>query len=215
MASAAAYIRVSSKAQTLEMQRAAIARAATARGDRIGSWYSEKQSAKTLARAELARLRADARAGLVRRLYVFRLDRLARSGIRDTFEVVEELRAAGVELVPIADGFDLTGPAAEVVLAVMAWAAQMERLAINERIAAARSRLETEGRPWGRPSSLAPRDRARVLELHRAGRSVRSIAMAVKASRSAVWRVLSRKDTPTGGRSNQRQTCKQPGAARK
>jgi DNA invertase Pin-like site-specific DNA recombinase len=87
----------------------------------------------------------------IRRLYVFRLDRLARSGIRDIFEVVEELRAVG-ELVPIADGFELTGPAAEVVLAVMAWAAKMERLAIDERIAAARTSLELEGRPWGPPS---------------------------------------------------------------
>jgi DNA invertase Pin-like site-specific DNA recombinase len=86
MASAAAYVRVSSRAQTLEMQKAAIVRASAARGDKIATWYAEKQSARTLARAELARLRADARAGAVRRLYVFRLDRLARSGIRDTFD---------------------------------------------------------------------------------------------------------------------------------
>lgn len=39
----------------------------------------------------------------------------------------------------MADGIDLNGPAAEVVLAVLAWAAKMERLAINERISAARS----------------------------------------------------------------------------
>ena len=56
----------------------------------------------------------------------------------------------------VADGFDLAGPVAEVVLAVMAWAAKMERLAINERIAAARERLAEEGRPWGRPSRITP-----------------------------------------------------------
>jgi len=43
----AAYIRVSSKAQTLEMQRSALVRAAAARGDTIRTWYAEKQSAKT------------------------------------------------------------------------------------------------------------------------------------------------------------------------
>lgn len=85
-----------------------------------------------MARAELQRLRTDARAGHLRRLYVFRLDRLTRSGIRDTFELIEELRGYGVDLVSVADGFDLNGPAAEVVLAVMAWAAKMERIAINE-----------------------------------------------------------------------------------
>ena len=216
MVAAAAYIRVSSKTQTLDMQRAAITRVAATRGDTIHTWYAEKRTAKSLARPTLSQLRVDARAGLIRRLYVFRLDRLARSGIRDTFEVVEELRGAGVELVTIADGFDLSGPAAEVVLAVMAWAAQMERLAINERIAAARTRLDAEGRPWGRPSSVAPHDRERVLKLHGTGRSVRSIAMAVKASRSAVWRILlSRKDALAGEARNKRQAERHRGAVRK
>jgi hypothetical protein len=35
----------------------------------------------------LAKLRGDARAGKVAKLYVCRLDRLARCGIRDMFEV--------------------------------------------------------------------------------------------------------------------------------
>lgn len=185
---AAAYVRVSSKAQDHASQRAAIERAATARGDRIKIWFSEKRSAKTIAREELQRLRADVRAGLVRRLYVFRLDRLARSGIRDTFEVVEELRAHGCELVTVADGFDLNGPAAEVVLAVLSWAAKMERLAINERISAARERLAKEGRAWGRPPRLTIADRDRIRDLRRAGRTIREIAIALKVPRSTVAR---------------------------
>ena len=95
------------------------------------TWYAEKRPAKTIAREELQHPRVDVRAGHVRKLYVFRLDRLARSGIRDTFEVVEELHAHGCELVAVADGFDLNGPTSEVVVAVMAWAAKMERLAIS------------------------------------------------------------------------------------
>jgi DNA invertase Pin-like site-specific DNA recombinase len=101
---ATAYIRVSSRAQDHGSQKAAIERTATARGDVVGVWYAEKMSAKTLGRPELQRLRADARAGLVQRLYLFRVDRLARSGIRDTFEVIEELRGHGVEIVTVADG---------------------------------------------------------------------------------------------------------------
>jgi DNA invertase Pin-like site-specific DNA recombinase len=92
----------------------------------------------------------------------------------------------------------------------------MERLAINERIAAARIRLDEEGRPWGRPSSVAPHDRERVLKLHGTGRLVRSIAMAVKASRSAVWRILlSRKDALAGEARNKRQAERCRGAVRK
>lgn len=192
--SVAAYVRVSSKTQDHASQRAAIERAAVGRGDRIGVWYSEKQSAKTIVRTELASVRRDARAGKISRLYVFRLDRLARSGIRDTFEVVEELRSHGVDLVSVADGFDLNGPAAEVVLAVMAWAAKMERLAINERIAAARDRLAAEGRRWGRPPRLSAREVSVILADQRAGKTVREIAQARKVPRSTVGRVLSQKD---------------------
>lgn len=185
---ASAYVRVSSKAQDLAMQRAAIERAAAARGDKVTTWYSEKRSGKVLVRPELDRLRADARAGFVRRLYVFRLDRLTRSGIRDTFDVIDDFRRHGVQLLTVSDGFDLDGPAAEVVLAVMAWAAKMERLAINERISAARERLREQGRAWGRPSRVSPEQREKIVTLRREGRSIRAIAMALKLPKSTVAR---------------------------
>jgi len=172
------------------MQSAAIERAAKLRGDQVDRWYSEERSARTIARPELERLRQDARQGLFRKLYVFRLDRLTRSGIRDTFELVEAFRSYGVELVSVADGFDLTGPASEVVLAVLAWAAKVERLAINDRISAARERIESEGKSWGRPRRLKEADRLRIAALRSEGRSVRQIAVALKLPRATVGRAL-------------------------
>ncbi len=205
-----AYLRVSSKAQDFPTQKAAIERAAAAHGDTITTFFSEKKSGKTLARPVFDRVREAARRGEIRKLYVYRLDRLTRSGIRDTFEAVEELRAAGVEIVTVADGFSLEGPAAEVILAVMAWAAKMERLAINERISAARERVEEEHRQgkraygWGRPTrgfskkdrerGVVPLDPAQVLRLKAEGRTVREISVAVKAPKSTVARVLSKKN---------------------
>jgi|GEM_PF-1214060 len=196
---ASAYIRVSSRAQNHKTQRAAIERAVRARGDRITVWYTEKRSARTTDRPELNRLRADARAGLVSKLYLYRLDRLTRSGIRDTFNLIDELHGHGCEIVTVADGFDLNGPAAEVVLAVLAWASKMERLAINERIADARERLEVEGRAWGRPPRMDTTTTERARELRRQGRTVRSIAMALKVPRSTVARSLSQKVTLNQG----------------
>ncbi|MGO9834567.1 MAG: recombinase family protein [Polyangiaceae bacterium] len=49
MNNSAAYIRVSSRTQDHATQRAAIERAAAARGDSITTWYSEKRSAKSRA----------------------------------------------------------------------------------------------------------------------------------------------------------------------
>lgn len=201
MGPACAYVRVSSRSQTHAMQLAALERAASAMNDHFETIYSEKMSAKTTARPELNRVRVDARAGKIGRLYVFRLDRLARSGIRDMLEIVEELRSHGCRLVTVADGFDLEGPAAEIVLAVMAWAAKMERLAINERISAARERMETQGRKWGRPRCMNDVAIARAVEMQKAGRTVRQIAVAIKVSRETVRQALvkARTSTRTGG----------------
>lgn len=196
MPSTVAYVRVSSRAQDHASQRAAVERAAGARGETVARWYSEKQSARTLARPALDQLRADARAGLVGTVWLYRLDRLSRSGIRDTFEVVEELRAHGVRVATVADGFDLDGPAAEVVLAVMAWAAKMERIAINERISAARERLAAEGRRWGRPPRMAPPEVRRARALAAGGMSQREVARAMGVPRSTVVRALARKVPP-------------------
>jgi DNA invertase Pin-like site-specific DNA recombinase len=158
----------------------------------VGRWFHEKQSGRSLQRPELAELRAAVRAADVRTLYVFRLDRLTRSGIRDTLALLEELRGAGCELVTVADGFDLGGPAADVVIAVMAWAAQMERLALGERIAAARVRVEAAGGRWGRPRQVGSATERRMLELAAEGRSVRQIAVATKVPRATVQRTLTR-----------------------
>jgi len=206
---AAAYVRVSSKAQDVASQRAALERAAAARGDTIAGWYVEKQSGRTLARPILDSVRELVRRGHIRKLFVFRLDRLTRSGIRDTLAVVEELRRGGCELVTVADGFELGGPAADVVLAVLAWAAQMERAALGERIAAARASAET----WGRPRAAGPADVRRVLELaagtgrqleleERSGRRVsqREIARVTGLSRATVAAVLAEKGPYAGAR---------------
>ena len=192
---AAAYVRVSTRQQDLASQRRAIAKAATARGDTIAvtHWYCEKRSGSGLKRPELDRLRADVQAGEVRKVYVFRIDRLTRKGIRDTLAIVEELRGHGCQLATVADGFSLDGPGADVVLAVLAWAAQMERAALGERISAARDRIEAEGGRWGRPRAIEPGtlDRARTMEAK--GQTIRGIAVALKVKRSTLHRALSQK----------------------
>ncbi len=199
---AAAYVRVSSKGQDDRTQRSAVELAARARGDEVGLWFAEKASATWNARPELEALRAAARRGELRRLYVFRVDRLTRTGIRDTLAIVDELRRHGCELVSIADGFDFAGPASEIVLAVMGWAAQMERAALGERISAAKARTLAAGKTWGRPHTTTPEQRARVLELRASGLSLRQISVALKIKVSTVTRVCRKGglSTPQNGK---------------
>jgi DNA invertase Pin-like site-specific DNA recombinase len=190
---AAAYLRVSSASQTLESQRSAIQIAARARGIPIRRWYTEKASGGTLRRPELERLREAVRRGEVGCVFVFRLDRLTRTGIRDTIDVVDEFKRAGAELVSIADGFDVAGAAAEVVLAVLAWAARMERLALSERVRAARARIERQGGAWGRPPRMTRAQLERARELVAQGKSIRDVSIALKVPKSTLHAALSRK----------------------
>lgn len=184
----AAYIRVSSKGQDLATQTDAISRRITPE-----RWYSEKVSAKTTNRAELKRLIADARAGLVTQLWLFKLDRLTRSGVSDTFAVVSKLRKAGVTIHSVADNVTIK-PGEDVVSDVMLFAlglaAGLERVAINDRIAAARTRMEAAGEPWGRPPRMTAAQSETARRMHQDGRSVRDIAQALGVPRSTVGRVL-------------------------
>ena len=194
MSAATAYVRVSSRAQDHATQRASIERAALARGDMITCWYEEKRSAKTTARAELQRLRDDARMGKLGTVYVFKLDRLVRSGVADTFMVVNELRKAGVTLVAVADNIkivpDKEDVTSEVLIFALGLAARLERTAINDRISAARDRIEAEGGAWGRPSRVDRATREQARKLRAQGKTVREIARALKVPRSTIARAV-------------------------
>jgi len=187
------YVRVSSKAQNYATQRHAIEQCAGQRSDTITLWLEEKLSGKTLKRPVLDQLRTQVRLGTVRRIYTFKLDRLTRSGVADTFAVVQEMRDNGTELVCVADGYKFDdSPAADAVIFALSLGAKLERAAIADRIAAARVRVEAEGGSWGRPRSLDDEQVAKVLKLHEDGASLSEIASATGTPRSTVQRLLTK-----------------------
>lgn len=182
------------------MQRAGVEAAAKAQALTIDAVYSEKASGKTMSRPELARLRTDIRAGLVKHLLVFKVDRVTRSGVADTYAFLSEARKAGCVVQAVADNLvirpdsdDLTS---EVLTFALSLAAKIERTAINDRIAAARSRVEAEGGNWGRPPRMTAAQLERARALKAEGMSLRDIAQRVGVPRSTVHAALSRKDGP-------------------
>ncbi|MFI5300598.1 MAG: recombinase family protein, partial [Polyangiales bacterium] len=129
-----------------------------------------------------------------------RLDRMTRLGIADTLETVKLLRGAGVSVHSISDGIGSIEPGEasplkramqDAMLAMLAVCAQIEGLARSERVSAARERMEAEGLPWGRPANARTVDATpRVLELHAAGVSIRTIAQRANIPRSTVDRII-------------------------
>jgi DNA invertase Pin-like site-specific DNA recombinase len=190
----ACYIRVSSKGQDYATQRDALERAIPAGFSPI--WYQEKQSAKTSDRTELKRLLTDTKAGKYSAIYCFKLDRLARSGVSDTFRVIHEIRESRTTLHAVADNLairpDREDLASECVVFALSLAARLEFTARNDRIAAARTRIEAKGGSWGRPKVTSKKQDDKCLELHKAGRTVREIAMALGIKRSTAGRAIKR-----------------------
>jgi len=191
-AAVAAYTRVSTRAQGFGLQRADITRMARARGDTITIWVQEKKGGDK-ERAELDQLCELARRGHVRRIYAWSLDRIARSGIRPTLQLIQDLRSWGCELVTCKERFDFDGPAGEMLVAAFSYCAQFELARLRERISAARRHKAERGEHWGRPRAAGASTVRTIRQLRKAGFSIRDIAADTGALRSTVANVLSKK----------------------
>ncbi len=66
----------------------------------------------------------------------------------------------------------------------------MERQAINERISAARDRLEANGESWGRPRRMSEEEIKHARTLRKTGLTFREVAKAVKVPLATVHRAL-------------------------
>ena len=75
----------------------------------------------------------------------------------------------------------------EIILRVMAWAAQAELESIKRRIEAGVRRAAEEGRFPGRPRALTPDQTAAIRLLRRNGQSQSAVARTFGVSRQTVW----------------------------
>jgi len=122
-------------------------------------------------------------------------------GIADTFQLVSELRSAGVTLYAVADNLvirpDREDVASECYVFALGLAAKLERAAINDRVSAARDRIEAEGGRWGRPLRMARPEIERAVAFRAEGLTVRAIAVRMHVPRSTIARALARAAGPT------------------
>ncbi|HEX7602776.1 MAG TPA: recombinase family protein, partial [Polyangiaceae bacterium] len=135
------------------------------------------------------------RAGEVKSIIVWRLDRLGRtaSGLSSLFE---ELVARKVNLVSLRDGLDLSTASGRLMANVLGSVAAFETEIRAERVLAglevARERGVRLGRPSGvhTPVKVTPEQAAQVRRLHREEKGVTAISRAVGLSRPTVYRIL-------------------------
>lgn len=197
--STAIYLRVSSKSQDTAAQSKDLSAWIEAQPE-IPKTYTDTFTGKTMRRPGWDELWADACAGRIKRIVVWRLDRLGRtvSGLAQLFE---ELQARGITLVSLRDGLDLGTPAGRLMAHVLASVAAYEMEVRQERqlagIAAAQQAIREgkrahygTGRRPGQRWKLTYELYQSVQSLRAAGRSIAEIARVVHLSRPTVYRVL-------------------------
>lgn len=149
MSAIVAYTRVSTDDQTCENQRLTIsARYAVAK------WFTDDGVSGAVVAAQrpaLADLLAYVREGDT--VVVAAIDRLGRNTI-DVLATVEALKAKGVSVVSMREGFDLATPAGKLMLTMLAAVAELERENLKARQLAGLERARAEGKHLGRKKTV-------------------------------------------------------------
>lgn len=193
------YTRVSSRGQSIESQQPDLARWDSAQSE-PSSHYTDKVTGKTMDRPAFNRLMDDARAGRVKTIVVWRLDRLGRTA-KGLTALFEELRELNVNLVSMKDGLDLSTPAGRMMANVLASVAQYETEVRRERVQAGLDVARANGVKLGRKPGSGKGTRIKVnrdqieaiLALRSNGQGIASIARITGLSRPTIYTIVSPK----------------------
>src|SRR5262245_28385223 len=130
----AIYLRCSTDAQSTRSQEADLRSWASQQEATGGTvrFYREKASGTNFNRPEWQRLYGDIQTGRIKKLVVWRLDRLGRLA-HETIRLLDELEQKGVGFLSIRDGFDPSTPAGRLTRNVLASVAQFETEVRRER----------------------------------------------------------------------------------
>ena len=189
----ALYARVSTvgHGQDVGLQLEELRQVAAQRGWSVVDEYSDAVSGTKTSRPALDRMMADAQAGKLDVVAVWKLDRLGRS-LQHVLSTLDQLATLGVDFVSLRDaGLDSTTPAGRLFTAIIAAFASFERDLIQERVVAGVRRAQAAGKHCGRPRK-ATADRALVVakDLLDKGMGWRSVSEATGIQKDTLRRRL-------------------------
>ena len=184
------YLRVSTGEQTTENQRRELEQVAKHSDWNVVEVYEDAGISGANGRERrpaLDKLLKDASRREFDIVAAWSVDRIGRS-LRHLLFFFDELRALNVDLYLHKEGIDTSTPAGEAMFQMVGVFAQFERSMIRERVRSGLSRARASGKRLGRPP-VAARKRAEVLELRRAGQSIRAVARIVGLSARTVQKI--------------------------
>jgi DNA invertase Pin-like site-specific DNA recombinase len=176
------YTRVSTVAQTLDQQNAALAAAA------VTKTFSDTMSGARDDRPGLAALMDYVHGGDT--VVVWKLDRLGRNTLH-ILETVKALTDRGVTLISTTDGIDSSTAAGRLMIGVLGSLAEYERELVKERTALKREASRAKGTRFGRPKKVPDASHiATARRMKSDGHTARDIAKYLGVSRATLYRYL-------------------------
>lgn len=191
------YARVSTKDQTLDLQKDALRKAGCQK------IFSEQISGAGKERPRLKELIEQLRQGDV--IVVWKLDRLGRS-LRDLVDMISKFQSIGVGFKSLQDSIDTTTPSGKLTFHLFAALAEFERDIISTRTKAGLKAARSRGRHGGRPKGLSKKalDKARLAEslYKEKERSISEICDHLDISKPTLYRYLRTRGVSIGNQSN-------------
>ena len=186
---AALYARVSTSGhgQDVGLQLDELRQVAAQRGWTFTEFVDEGVSGSKDRRPALDRMMADARAGKLDVVAVWRFDRFARD-TRHLLTAMEEFRALGVAFVSLREQIDTSTPMGKAMFTIISAIGELERDLIRERVVAGVQRAKANGKHCGRPNVAM--DLRPAIALLREGRGLKDVAAILKVSRATLRRRL-------------------------
>jgi DNA invertase Pin-like site-specific DNA recombinase len=175
------YARVSTKAQSLDLQLDAL------KGAGCDIIFEEKVSATAKARPELNNCFEALKAGAGDCLVVWRLDRLGRN-LKELIDTVSRLGQMEIALKSLSENIDTSTATGRMVFHVFALMAEYEKDLIKERVCAAREAAKQRGTEFGRPKKLSAEDWSEVAHLRASGLSMTRIAALKGVNRTTLYK---------------------------
>ncbi len=187
----AAYLRISSRSQKDDSQRAEIKKWLDANGinpDQV-EWYSDTETGKTMVRPEFQRLQRDIFSGKVKQVVLWKLDRLSRR-LKDGIVTLADWAEKEVKIVVVTQQLEFSGAVGKTLAALLLGLAEIELEFRRERQAAGIAVAKKKGVYTGRKPGTKKAKPNRVKELRDRGLTILEISTALGLSERSVYRYL-------------------------
>lgn len=159
----AIYMRVSKndESQNPQNQREPLLKLAQSLGLEVVEEYIDMASGGNSNRPQFQKMLQNAKERKFDKILVWSLDRFSREGMSNTLHYLEKLSRSGIGLKSLQESWLDTSDKGmgQLLIAIMSWVAQQERIRISERTKAGLAYVKLNGRTLGRPKGA--RDKVR------------------------------------------------------